>query len=75
VIVPELAVLELLTVNVSLLVVAVLVGLNEAVTPEGRLLAVRLTVPLNPFRSLIVIVLLPDAPLATLRLAGEAEMV
>jgi hypothetical protein len=39
---------ELLAVNVSVLVPAVLVGLNTAVTPEGNPDAARLTVPVNP---------------------------
>ncbi len=39
----------LLAVRVSALVLVVLLGLNEAVTPEGRPEAERLTLPLKPF--------------------------
>lgn len=45
-------------VRVSVLVVALLVGLKDAVTPLGRPEAERLTVPLNPLSGLTVMVLL-----------------
>jgi len=46
-----------LAVRVSELVVAVLVGLKEAVTPLGKPVADRMTVPLNPLSGLTVMVL------------------
>jgi len=69
--VPNVAVL--LAVTVSVLVFAVLTGLNAAVRPLGKSVAERLTLPLNPFRGVTVIVLVPCAPCATLRLLGETE--
>ena len=46
-----------LAVRVSVLVVVVLAGLNEAVTPLGKPDADKVTVPLNPLSGLTVIVL------------------
>jgi len=67
---------ELLAVSVSVLVVPVLVGLNTAVTPLGRPDADRLTMPLNPFRSCTVMVLVPPGPpWVMVRLLGESESV
>ena len=71
--VPSVAVLP--AVTVSVLVVAVPAGLNEAVTPLGRPEAERLTLPLNPLSGLTAIVLVAFAPRTTLKLAGEAESV
>src|SRR5216683_1642038 len=51
----------------------VLAGLKEAVTPLGRPEADKLTVPANPFWGVSVIVLVPLAPWAMLRLVGEAD--
>ena len=51
-----------LAVSESTLVVVVEVGLNVAVTPVGKLEAARLTLPVNPFKSVTVIVLVPAAP-------------
>ena len=66
----------LLAVSVSVLVVAVLVGLNDAVTPLGSPDAARLTLPVNPFRSFTVMVLVPPAPpWVIVRLLGESESV
>src|SRR5271157_421936 len=66
---------ELLAVSVSVLLVPV-VGLNDAVTPLGRPDAVRLTVPLNPFRSFTVMVLVPPGPpWVIVRLLGESVSV
>ena len=70
-VVPATAVLEAVRVNV--LVLLVLAGLNEAVTPVGRPLAVRATEPVKPPESVTVIVLVPLAPAAMLRLLGEAD--
>ncbi len=69
--VPVVAVL--LAVNVKVLDPAVLAGLKEAVTPLGKLVADKLTLPLKPFCGVTVTVLVPLAPCATLRLLGEAD--
>src|SRR5208283_1076685 len=67
---------ELLAVSVSVLVPPVLDGLNDAVTPLGRPDAARLTLPLNPFWSFTVMVLVPPAPpWVMVRLLGESESV
>ena len=60
VVVPVVA--ELLAVNVRVLVVVVLEGLNPAVTPEGNPEADRLTLPLKPLTGVTVMVLVPLAP-------------
>jgi len=62
-----------LAVNVTLLVVVVLAGLKDAVTPLGRPEAVKLTLPVKPFTGVTVIVLLPLPPCVTETLAGDAE--
>jgi hypothetical protein len=52
-----------LAVNVSVLVLLVLVGLNDAVTPLGRVeVTAKLTVPVKPFSGLTVTVLVPLLP-------------
>jgi hypothetical protein len=56
---PSVAVLE--AVSVRALLVVVLAGLNEAVTPAGRPLADRATEPVKPFAGTTVIVLPPLA--------------
>lgn len=58
-----------------MLVVVAFVELNDAVTPGGNPDAARLTLPVNPFCGLIVIVLVVEAPGATLMLAGVADIV
>jgi len=63
----------LLAANVSVLVLAVLLGLNDAVTPLGRPDADKLTLPLKPPCGLTVIVLVSFVPWTTLRLFGEAD--
>jgi hypothetical protein len=62
-----------LAVNVTVLVVVVLPGLKDAVTPLGRPEADKLTLPLKPFTGLTVMVLVPLLPCVTERLAGDAE--
>jgi hypothetical protein len=57
------------------LVEGVLVGLKLAVTPEGKPLTDRLTAEENPLTGDTVTVVVPEAPLAMLRLEGEAERV
>ncbi len=43
--------------------------------PVGRPDAVKFTLPLNPFRALIVMVVEPAAPWRKVKLAGDAERV
>jgi len=54
---------------------AVLLGLNAAVTPLGRLDADKLTLPLKPFCGVTVMVAAPLVPWTTLRLIGKADRV
>ena len=61
--------------SVSELVVVVLPGLNEAVTPLGRPEADRLMVPLKPPCRATVMVLVPLEPCGTVNPVGAAEMV
>lgn len=61
-------------VKVTVLVVAVLAGLNEAVTPLGSPDAVRVTLPLNPLLGVTVMVSVPLAPAVTLSMAAEAAI-
>jgi len=65
----------LLAVKVSVLVPAVLLGLNDAVTPLGRPDADKLTLLLKPFSGVTVMVLAPLVPCTTVKLLGEAERV
>ncbi len=62
-----------LAVSVKVLVPVVLAGLNVAVTPAGRPEADRLTLPVNPFSGVTVMVLVPLPPWVTATLPGEAE--
>ena len=72
VVVPAVAVLE--TVKVSALLVLVAdAGLNAAVTPAGKPLALRATAAVNPPVRVMPIVLVPVAPILTLRLDGLAD--
>jgi hypothetical protein len=66
---------ELPTASVSVLVVVVALGLNDAVTPLGKPGADKLTLPVKPFFGLTVIVLVPLAPCLTVKLLGDAERV
>jgi len=69
--VPAVAVLE--AVNVTVLVPVVDAGLKLAVTPEGKPLALRATLPVNPPEGVTVTVLLDVPPCATDTLAGLAD--
>ena len=69
--VPRAAVL--LAVSVSVLLLAILLGLNDAVTPLGRPDADKLTLLLKPFSGVTVMELVPVVPWTTVRLLGEAE--
>jgi hypothetical protein len=51
------------------------VGLNDAVAPVGSPLALRFTVPVNPFKAPIVAVYVVDPPAVTVRELGDAEIV
>ena len=59
------------TANVTTLEVAEEVGLNEAVTPVGMPVAAKDTLPVNGLTSVTVIVSLPLAPSATVRVDAE----
>jgi hypothetical protein len=65
----------LLAVSVNVLVLAVLLGLNDAVTPLGRPEADKLTLPVKPFCGVTMMVLAPLAPCTTDKLFGDAERV
>ena len=65
----------LLAVNVNVLVLAVLLGLKDAVTPLGRPDADKLTLPVKPFCGVTVMVLAPLAPCTIVKLFGDAERV
>jgi hypothetical protein len=61
--------------SVNVLVLAVLPGLNDAVTPLGRPDADKLTLPLKPFCGVTLMVLAPLAPCAIVKAFGDAESV
>ena len=69
--VPTLA--DLATFRVSVLLVVAGFGLNEAVTPFGKPEADRVTLLLNPFRRVTVMVLFPLLPRAMFKELGESE--
>ncbi len=64
-----------LAVSVSVLVLVAGFALKVAVTPLGKPEAENDTLPLNPFTGVIVIVLVPWLPCATLKLFGLADSV
>ena len=62
-----------LAVKVSVLVAVARFGLKAAVTPAGKPEAAKLTLPVNPFSSVTVIVLVPPAPPCVIAtLVGDA---
>ena len=65
----------LLTTNVSVLVLVVEVGLNDAVTPVPRPEAEKVTLPAKPLDGVIVIFDVSCDPRLTFKLAGEADSV
>ena len=65
----------LVAVSVSVLVLAVLAGLNDAVTPLGRPDADKLTLPVKPFCGVTAMVLAPLVPCTIVKLFGDAERV
>jgi hypothetical protein len=64
---------ELLAMRVSVLVPGALEGFMEALTPEGRPDAAKVTLPLKPFCGVMVMVLVTEPPGVTLTLEGVAE--
>lgn len=64
-----------LTVSVKVLMLIVLAGLNDAVTPLGRPDADNATLPLKPLSEFTVIALEPLDPCVIVKLLGEAESV
>lgn len=66
---------ELLAVSVKMLVVVSGLALNDAVTPAGKPVGARVTLPVNPFAGFTVIVLVPPLPCTTLKLPGAADSV
>ena len=64
-----------LAVNVSTLLPVVGFVPKDAVTPLGRPDAARVTLPLNPPRSVTEIVLVPLLPCVTVKLLGDADSV
>lgn len=69
--VPTLA--DLAIFRVSVLLVVAGFGLNEAVTPFGKPEADRVTLLLNPFRRVTVMVLFPLLPRAMFKELGKSE--
>ena len=66
---------ELLAVSVNVLLLAVLVGLNAAVTPLGSPDVDRLTLALKPPCAVTLMVLLPLVPCKIVKLFGDAEII
>ena len=64
-----------LAVSVKLLVAVAGFGLKDGVTPFGKPVADKFTLPLKPFCGVTVIVLPPLAPCAIVTLLGDAEIV
>lgn len=60
-----------LAASVNVLVLVVLAGFNEAVTPLGRPDGVKATLPLKPFCGITEMVLVPLAPCMSVRPLGE----
>jgi hypothetical protein len=69
---PSVAVLDAVKVS-ALLPPVVEPGLKLAVTPAGNPLALKATLLVNPFRRVMVIVLVPLAPRLIVRLDGLGE--
>ena len=63
----------LLAASVNALVPAVLLGLNDAVTPLGKPDADKLTLALKPLCGMTVIAVVPLVPWTRVRLLGEAD--
>lgn len=67
------ATVDAATARVTTLEVVDEAGLNEAVTPVGNPEAANVTLPANGLTSVTVIVSVPLAPGATVRVVGDAE--
>jgi len=63
---------EVAAARINVVALAELAGLNDAVTPAGKPLAEKFTLPVNPFAGTTLIVELPLAPEAMLKLEGDA---
>jgi hypothetical protein len=63
----------LLATSVKTLVPAVLLGLNDAVTPLGKPDDDKLTLALKPLCGMTAIVVVPLVPWSRVRLLGEAD--
>ena len=63
------------TDNVRTLLVVAGFDPKTALTPFGKPDAFRVTLPLNPFRGLMVMVVEPEVPWTRVKLAGDAERV
>jgi len=61
-----------LAVNVSVLLEVVGFGLNDAVTPLGKLVADNVTLPVKPLAGITVIALVPWLPCTTVTALGDA---
>ena len=73
---PEVPVMVTVEVPAAAVLLAVSVNTllaNEAVTPLGMPVADSAALPVNPFSGVVVIVLEPLAPCATVRLLGDAD--
>lgn len=66
---------ELAAFSCNVLLLVVLAGVKDAVTPVGRPVALRATAAVNPFCGVMEIVLFPPVPCAMLRLVGDAAIV
>jgi len=66
---------EPLTANVNVLVEVAALGVNDAVTPAGSALALRMTVWLKLLAGLMVIVLVSLLPRGIVNVVGEAVSV
>ena len=64
-----------LATSVRVLALVALAGLNEAVTPLGKLEAENVTLLLKPFSGVTVTAVVPLVPCVNVKLFGEAESV
>ena len=65
----------LATLSVNTVELLALYGTNKAVTPVGKPMTAKVTLPVNPFTSVTVIVLVPLPPCVIVRLLGESDKV
>ena len=62
----------LATLSVNTVELLALYGTNKAVTPVGKPMTAKVTLPVNPFAGITVTVELPVPPGAMLKLPGDA---